>query len=269
MSSSSTIATDNNVLGASPKDFRPQAFAQYNPSRISSDWNAMLFGTAKTHGTAREASTNSQADLTEFRRSLKHLRVKLLEMMRTTLRVVDYTAKACGSYRAEIALHAAGERNKLGCLPISIRAICHRLHNENELNDEALEILGAMRAISVALVFACKYARDVSSHIASLVGEGRYMQSQVRTSLSDCVNRSLRLCIVAFVNREISHAESALRKLNGCQFIFSLREGTRIVTQTEMGRSLREQPIEKGLMQMMDSVRIVALQLTCPAPYSI
>ncbi len=198
----------------------------------------------------------------------KHLRVKLMEMMRATLRAVDYTAKACRSCRAEIALHAARERDKLGCLPASIRAIYHRLRKGNELDDETLETVEAIRAISVALFFACKHAHDASLHIASLAGEGRYMRSQAHASLSECINRSLRLCIVAFASREISHAESALRNLSDCQFLWTRGERMRIVMRAEFGESTREQLIEQSLVQMMESVRTVALLLTCPTFYS-
>jgi hypothetical protein len=68
--------------------------------------------------------------------SIRRLHTKLIAMMSFSLRVVDYTAKACASGRIEVALHSVREPKQLACLRESVFAMIHELretgqHDEN------------------------------------------------------------------------------------------------------------------------------------------
>jgi hypothetical protein len=191
----------------------------------------------------------------------RRLRSELIAMMRVSLRGVDYTAKACASRRAEIALRAVGEMKDLESIRKSILATVEELREAREYKGYLKRLCEAVLTIAANLSSVCDCASDVSSHIVALGRDGMEQRPQNLMVLSACISRPLRLCIVAFVNKDVACAQSALRQMN---------EYRRIATrnweaQTDVpidASHWRDQSIAMDLKKMREGVRNIALQLT-------
>jgi hypothetical protein len=192
-----------------------------------------------------------------------------MQVMSGTLQAVDFTAKAWASGQIEIALWAAREYGKLGGLAESILAICRELREEEQAVEKRYPAMESIETIAVALSSICRHANDASLQFVALQNVGRHEWLRDIAPLGERITRSLRLCVVAFANREIAHARSAIRGIDDCRWIYSQAQKTQVFTQSGMTGSWYEQSIVTDLMRVMDSVHIVALQLNCAKVYDI
>ncbi len=202
-------------------------------------------------------------------RSSKILRARLMQAMSGTLQAVDFTAKAWVSGHIEIALWAAREYGKLGSLAESILGICRELREVEQANEECRPAIEPIETIAVALSSICRHANDASLQFVALQSVGRHEWLRDVAPLGERITRSLRLCVVAFANREIAHARSAIREIGDCRWVYSQTQKTQMFTQSGMAGSWSEQSIVTDLVRMMESVHIVALQLNCAAVYNV
>jgi hypothetical protein len=226
----------------------------------------------ESHGRARDDSSSLEPQrqtIAVLDRSSKILRVKLMQAMSAALQAVDLTAKTWVSGHVEIALYAAREYSKLGSLSGSILAICRELREVEQTDQKRRAPIEAIETIAVALSSICRHANDASLQFITLQDSGRHEWLRDIVPLGECITRSLRLCVVAFANREIAHAISAIREIDNCQWMYSQTQNTQMFTQSGMTGLWYEQSIVADLARMMESVHIVALQLNCAAVYEI
>jgi hypothetical protein len=207
--------------------------------------------------------------MAELERSLKILRVRLMQAMSGTLQAVDFTAKAWVSGHIEIALWAAREYGKLGSLAESILAICRELREVEQAGEKRYSAIEPIETIAVALSSICRNANDASLQFVALQSVGGHEWLRDLVPMGECITRSLRLCVVAFAKRELAHARSAVRGIDDCRWVYSQTQKTQMFTQSGMTGSWSEQSIVTDLVRMMESVHIVALQLNCAAVYEI
>jgi hypothetical protein len=221
------------------------------PILLDRDISIGAYGAMESHGHVRDESSSPTArpqTKVESELSLKILRVKLMQAMSATLQAVDLTAKTWVSGHVEIALYAAREYSKLGSLSGSILAICRELREVEEADQKRRPPIEPIETIAVALSSICRHANDASLQFVTLQDAGRHEWLRDIVPMGECITRSLRLCVVAFANREIAHAISAIREIDDSWY---------------------EKSIATDLVRMMENVHIVALQLNCVAVYEI
>lgn len=153
-------------------------------------------------------------------RSIRRLRLDLIEMMRLSLQAVDYATKAYSLGLIEFALHVPREREKLERINHSVVAAAQELCSFTECDDAKVGLSESARAISAALFSTCQYAYEVSLHTVALLRDGKHQSLKELVQLGERINASLRLCIVAFVEQKVEYAETVLRSIDEWRYGF-------------------------------------------------
>lgn len=253
MSSSATISKE--LIRTWPLDPTPQE------SFRSSHIRTLPY---KNVSVAAQTNLRLQAK-TEFEYVIQVLRVKLTQTMRITLRAVDWTAKACASAHTEIDLCAASEYNKLSYLSDSILATCQKLRDMEQVGQRRRILIEDVETISGGLCSACRHAHHVFLELITLRGEDLHERLKHLAPMGEYIARSLRLCVVGFVNREIGHVIAAISGISDWRRTCAqIRE-----TRSAMADSWKYQSVVGHMTRMMESVHTVALQLSCAAIYGI
>ncbi len=99
-------------------------------------------------------------------RSILHLRVELIEMLRISQRAVDYATKAYESGRYEYAQHARSGRDRLDYLSHKLLIAPSKFREAQKLDGTKLAFNRSVCKIAMALFFTCQHAYDVALHAA-------------------------------------------------------------------------------------------------------
>ena len=206
----------------------------------------------------------SAVSLSAAEKSICRLRVDLIEMLRISLRAVDYATKAHALGLVEFALSVPSERKKLEYLSQTIIPASHELYEE-ELADSQVDFIESARAICAALLSTCQQAYEISSQTVALVTGGMHGDAKELVQLGERANRLLRLCIVAFMKQKVEYAEGVLRDIDEWRSdTEEKRSRPEYSTSAMITREAHDWPIAASLAQIMENLRTIAVASLLP-----
>jgi hypothetical protein len=147
----------------------------------------------------------------DIQQHTKVIRSQLLEMLRLSQRVVDYSIKSYELGSAELCGHVLNNEHKFCELRRAVEVRCRKLLVEGLPIDSdpgfvwsALRICSALHATYIA---AAEIARNTLLSLES----GQLLEPLTLKDMGQFVNRLVRLCTVALFKEEVQHAETVLQ----------------------------------------------------------
>jgi hypothetical protein len=188
------------------------------------------------------------------------LRTALIEMVRLSQRTVDYAIKAHGSGRPEYAQHACFGRDKLVylnekicCATLAMRRSFRSVNTEMDFGE-------SIRTISVHLFDACQHAYKISFLSVGFVACKLYEPPCSLLTMGTNINSAMRLCAVAIINHEVTHAEVARRGIDNWRSDVAPTNSSRgDVKELNLIGGGHQRTIARCLLEMMDDIYTIAV----------
>jgi TPP-dependent indolepyruvate ferredoxin oxidoreductase alpha subunit len=188
------------------------------------------------------------------------LRTELIEMVRLSQRTVDYAIKAYGSGRPEYAQHACFGRDrlvrlnkKICCATLAMRNSCQSVNTEMGFGE-------SIRTISGHLFDACQHAYRISFLSVGFVACRLYEPSCSLLTMGAHINSAMRLCAVAIINHEVTHAEGARHGIDYWRSdVARTRLPTGDVKEPNLIDGCPERAIARCMLEMMDDIYMIAI----------
>lgn len=184
------------------------------------------------------------------------MRLDLLATMRASLRAAGNAEKTIIAKDIRVALHAISQTPRCDCIHESIDSMARDLLCGPGLERSQRTRVQALLSASESACFVCALATELSLQVAALMSEGALGQAWPADCLSGCVSRCLRLCIVAFVMRNVALAQDSLRDLEDARCIYMAG-----VMGPQFAGDWATRLVETHLSGMLDQVRNLAMQL--------
>lgn len=188
------------------------------------------------------------------------LRTELIEMVRLSQRTVDYATKAHESGRAEYAQHACFGRDRLVNLN---KKICYAtLAMRNSFRSVCREVnFGeSIRTISVDLFDVCQHAYEISFLSVGFTACKVYEPPCYLITMGATINSAMRLCTVALINNEATHAEVARRGIDYCRSSVAPTNSPRgDVEEPNLINTCHERAIARCMLKMMNNIYTIAV----------
>jgi phosphate uptake regulator len=194
--------------------------------------------------------------------SVRCLRLDLSKMLRISQRVVDYGTKAFIWNHPDFAFQTSRDLGMVDYLSERIQSTTLRLREEGKLETKQLSLIEAICAISRSLFSVCLYAYEISLQATTIAGTYEKQKSRDIVQMSEQVNCSMRLCVLAFINKETKYAETVLASAD--EWESNHRRGginPRLTIPAMFTGTLSEHSIEAYLQKMMKNVRALAAEL--------
>ena len=188
------------------------------------------------------------------------LRTELIEMVRLSQRTVDYAIKAHGSGRPEYAQHACFGRDRLVCLNEKI--CCATLAMRKSFRSVNTEtVFGeSIRTISVHLFDACQHAYKISFLSVGFLACRVYKPPCSLLTMGANINSAMRLCAVAIINHEVTHAEVARLAIDYWRSDVAPTNSFRgDVKEPNLIGGCHERTIARYMLEMMDNIYAIAV----------
>lgn len=194
--------------------------------------------------------------------SSQALRLTLTKMLQISQRTVDYATKAYTWGHPDFVYQAGREREELDHLSQKILVIVRSLRDKERVDIKQLRSNEAIRLISKFLSSLCFHAYKMSFQAAIASNHSTNRKSQKLIWMSERLNCSMRLCVLAFIDREIKYAETILLHASEWEHRSTGAIWHQDCSSSEMpADDLQERPIMENLHQMMRNVYAIALEL--------
>ena len=188
------------------------------------------------------------------------LRTELIEMARLSQRTVDYALKAHESGRPEYVHHVGFGRDRLVCL--NKKSCCATLEMRKSIRsvDTEVDFGEAIRTISVDLFDVCQHAYKISFLSVGFADCNVYEPPCYRVTMGANINSAMRLCAVAIINNEVTHAEGARREIGYWRSVVAPTgpSGGDVKEPNHIGRC-HECAITRCMLKMMDNIYTIAV----------
>jgi hypothetical protein len=189
------------------------------------------------------------------------LRTELIEMVRLSQRTVDYAIKAHGSGRPEYAQHACFGRDRLVCLNEKICCATLAMPKSFRSVNTEMRFGGSIRTISVHLFDACQHAYKISFLSVGFVACKLYEPPCSLLTMGANINSAMRLCAVAIINHEVTHAEVARRGIDYWRSDVAPTSSSRGgVKEPNLIGGGHERTIARCMLEMMDDIYTIAVR---------
>lgn len=190
--------------------------------------------------------------------SRQALRLAFTQMLQTSQRTVDYATKAYIWGHTDFVRQTGHERQKSEHLCQTISAVVQSLRKEESLSVERLRFNEAIRLIATFLHSLCQHAYEMSLY----TDKNTEQRPQELIWMSEQVNCSMRLCVLAFVNKEIKYAETVLHSMSDWKYYDTKARGKQnYKLLTAPDSDSQEKCIAVSLHRMMKDVYAIALEL--------
>jgi hypothetical protein len=188
------------------------------------------------------------------------LRTELIEMVRLSQRTVDYAIKAHGSGRPEYAQHACFGRDRLVCLNEKICCATLAMRKSFRSVNTEMGFGESIQTISVHLLDACQHAYKISFLSVGFVACRLYEPSCSLLTMGAHINSAMRLCAVAIINHELTHAEGARRGIDYWRsHVARTRSPKGDVKEPNLIDGCPERTIARCMLKMMDDIYTIAI----------
>lgn len=188
------------------------------------------------------------------------LRTELIEMVRLSQRTVDYAIKAHESGRPEYVQHVCFGRDRLVCLNKKICRATLEMRKSLRSVDTEVDFGEAIRTISVALFDVCQHAYKISFLSVGFTDSNVYEAPCYRVTMGANINSAMRLCAMAIINNEVTHAEGARREIGYWRSVVAptgLPRG--YVKEPNHISECHECTITRCMLKMMDNIYTIAV----------
>jgi len=189
------------------------------------------------------------------------LRTELIEMVRLTQRTVDYATKAHESGRAEYAQHACFGRDRL--VSLNKKICCATLAMRKSFRSVCTELdFGeSIHTISVDLFDVCQHAYEISFLSVGLTACKVYEPPCYLVTMGANINSAMRLCTVALINNEVTHAEVARRGIDYWRNDVAPTRSSRCDMEgSNLIGTSHERAIARCMLKMMNNIYTIAVR---------
>jgi len=188
------------------------------------------------------------------------LRTQLIEMVRLSQRTVDYAIKAHGSGRPEYARHSCFGRDRLVCLNEKICCATLAMRKSFRSVNTEMSFGESIQTISVHLFDACQHAYKISFLSVGFVACKLYEPSCSLLTMGANINSAMRLCAVAIINHEVTHAEVARLGIDYWRSDVAPTSSSRgDVKEPNLIGGCHERTIARCMLEMMDDIYTIAV----------
>jgi hypothetical protein len=188
------------------------------------------------------------------------LRTELIEMVRISQRTVDYTTKAHELGRPEYAQRACFGRDRLVCLNNRICCVTLAMRKSFRSVDSEVDFGESIRTISVHLLDACQHAYKISFLSVGFAACKVYEPPCYLVTMGANINAAMRLCAVAIINHEVTHAEVARRGIDYWRSDVAPTSSSRgDVKEPNLIGGCHERTIARWVLEMMDDLYTIAV----------
>jgi hypothetical protein len=189
------------------------------------------------------------------------LRTELIEMVRLSQRTVDHAIKAHESGRPEYAQHACSGRDRLGCLNEKICCATLAMRKSFRSVNTETGFGESVRKISINLFDACQHAYKISFLSVGFVACKLYEPPCSLLTMGANINSAMRLCAVAIINHEVTHAEVARRGIDSWRsdVVAPTSSSRGDVKEPNLIGRCHERTIARCMLEMMDDLYTIAV----------
>lgn len=179
------------------------------------------------------------------------------EMMRMVLKAVDYAFQVHILPPSNLAVYLQSERYRINLLHGSVMAVCRNAERNGAIPSDLRSLISACGRMAQALSSMWEHALDLTA----LYSDGAKPFGPDLRSRGRVIVRSLRLCIIGFVNNQLAYVREAVQcidagiRLPGEQQGFPACAASEPTSRSECAVALHLDHIESG-------ARAVAMQLT-------
>jgi hypothetical protein len=190
---------------------------------------------------------------------IETLRTELIEMLRVSQRTVDYATKAHQWGRLEYAQHACLGRDRLVCLNKNICCATLGMRKSSRSVATAVDFGESMSTISVNLFDVCQHAYTISFLSVGFAACKVYEPPCYLVTMGANINSAMRLCTVALLNNEATHAEVARREIDYWRSdVAPTRSSRGDVEEPHLTGTSHARVIARCMLKMMDNIYTIA-----------
>lgn len=191
--------------------------------------------------------------------SLHRLRLDILEMLRISLRAVDYSMQAYALGLPEFAHHVGCEQEKVNLLNRTIISASQKLYDSEHDISVKWTLGRSALMISLGLSSTYQHAIHISTSTLALLRTRKYPFSRSFEQLGRNVREYLRLCILAVVERNVGYAETVLNRIKrGRSAIFAKDRGAAYTAPSPLANTIHVRTIATSLEQMIENLGTIA-----------
>jgi PhoU domain len=192
-------------------------------------------------------------------KSIRILRLHLLDMARMCQRVVDYALKAYSLGSPECCTLVRNNKTEINMLHLQIEEITREILLMEISDTSDLGFVLSADRICNALEEIHVHADDIATKSMRLLETSGRMRCKELVSMGDVVNRLMRLCVVALFEENIQHAETVLRSEGvECEFETRFFESLNVPNPSDLAEAVYEIAIVDSLSCMARELHEVA-----------